>query len=66
MRKVASPRRWASTSSSTFLIWQVGFDQFVHHPLMYFPVFYVLKELVNGGEPIAGLQKYRQVLGKLP
>ena len=45
---------------------QVGFDQFVHHPLMYFPVFYVLKELVNGGEPIAGLQKYRQVLGKLP
>ena len=39
---------------------QVGFDQFIHHPLMYFPVFYVLKELVNGGEPIAGLQKYRQ------
>lgn len=37
---------------------QVGIDQFVHHPLMYFPVFYVLKEVVNGGSPSAGLEKY--------
>lgn len=30
---------------------QVFLDQFVHHPLMYFPVFYMLKDLVTSDEP---------------
>lgn len=37
---------------------QVGLDQFVHHPLMYFPVFYCLKDVVNGGSIQGGLSKY--------
>ena len=39
---------------------QVFIDQFVHHPLMYFPAFYCLKEMVHGGELSAGIQKYRK------
>ena len=39
---------------------QVFFDQMLHHPILYFPTFYVLKEVVNGGEPINGLRKYRE------
>ena len=27
--------------------WQVGLDQFVHHPLLYFPVFYAAKEYMT-------------------
>lgn len=38
---------------------QVFLDQFVHHPLMYFPAFYCLKEAVNGGELSTGLENYR-------
>ena len=30
---------------------QVFLDQFVHHPLMYFPVFYTVKELVTKEKP---------------
>ena len=30
-------------------ITQVFIDQFVHHPLMYFPVFYCLKEVCRQG-----------------
>ena len=41
---------------------QVFLDQFVHHPLMYFPAFYCLKEAVNGGELSTGLEKYRNQL----
>lgn len=45
------------------LVSQVILDQFVHHPLMYFPAFYMLKEAVNGtgslGEKCStGLEKY--------
>ena len=28
---------------------QVGFDQFVYHPLCYFPVFYTCKEIIQSG-----------------
>lgn len=38
---------------------QVFLDQFVHHPLMYFPVFYALKEVVNGGTVETGMTKYK-------
>lgn len=37
---------------------QVFIDQFVHHPLMYFPVFYGLKEVINGGTVSGGMAKY--------
>ena len=40
------------------MIMQVVLDQFVHHPLLYFPVFYSLKEVVNGGTVGGGLSKY--------
>jgi len=39
---------------------QVFLDQCVHHPLMYFPVFYSLKEVVGGGSVEGGLAKYRE------
>lgn len=42
---------------------QVFIDQCVHHPLMYFPVFYMTKEFVtSGGKPDFGnaLSTYRQ------
>jgi glycine cleavage system regulatory protein len=38
--------------------YQVFIDQFVHHPLLYFPFFYTLKELVNGGPIDGGIKKY--------
>jgi len=37
---------------------QVFIDQCVHHPLLYFPVFYSLKEVVGGGSVSDGLTKY--------
>lgn len=40
------------------LLAQVGLDMFVHHPLMYFPCFYVLKDLINDGSVQGGLAKY--------
>jgi len=44
------------------LVAQVFIDQFVHHPLLYFPVFYCLKEAVNlgtyEGALEGGLAKY--------
>ena len=30
----------------------------MHHPLLYFPAFYCLKEVVNGGGIEGGLIKY--------
>lgn len=33
------------------LLAQVGLDQFVHHPLMYFPVFYMIKDFVTSDSP---------------
>ena len=39
------------------LIKQVGFDQFVHHPFVVFPAFYLIKEWVEGGTVSAGLTK---------
>lgn len=40
------------------MLTQVFLDQFVHHPLMYFPAFYSLKEVINGGKVEDGLAKY--------
>mmetsp|Transcript_23690 Transcript_23690/g.53464 ORF Transcript_23690/g.53464 Transcript_23690/m.53464 type:complete len:328 (+) Transcript_23690:221-1204(+) len=39
---------------------QVFLDQCVHHPLLYFPVFYSLKEVVGGGTVSDGLAKYQK------
>eukprot|EP00966_Prymnesium_polylepis_P061237 1420504-Prymnesium_polylepis.2 len=40
------------------MIAQVVIDQFVHHPLLYFPAFYSLKEVVKGGTVSEGLARY--------
>lgn len=42
------------------LVKQVGFDQFVHHPFVVFPAFYLVKEWVEGGTVNAGLTKCRE------
>ncbi|CAE7711200.1 SYM1 [Symbiodinium sp. CCMP2456] len=39
---------------------QVFFDQFVHHPFLLYPAFYQVKELIEGGTPLQGWQKYRR------
>ena len=43
------------------LIAQVFIDQFVHHPILYFPVFYSIKEIVTSDSPDLGkaIGKYR-------
>ena len=40
---------------------QVGLDQFVYHPLCYFPVFYVCQELVRG-EPASPVETVRNAI----
>lgn len=40
-QKLNNPRGMKETAA------QVGLDQFVHHPLLYFPVFYATKEIVT-------------------
>lgn len=40
------------------LIAQVFLDQCVHHPLLYFPTFYITKELINGGTAKQGMDRY--------
>ena len=43
------------------LLAQVGIDQFVHHPLMYFPVFYMIKDFVTneaGPDPVGAVKEY--------
>lgn len=44
------------------LVSQVFIDQFVHHPLLYFPVFYTLKDIVvsEKPDPVAALNLYRK------
>jgi glycine cleavage system regulatory protein len=37
---------------------QVVLDQCLHHPFLYFPVFYMLKTTVQGGTPWDGLTRY--------
>jgi len=48
----------ADVAGSRSMMAQVVLDQFVHHPLAYFPAFYSLKEVVNGGSISDGLAKY--------
>lgn len=38
---------------------QVFVDQCIHHPFVYFPVFYTLKEAVAGGTFSSAMEKYR-------
>lgn len=54
--KLRDPRGMFNTVAQVFL------DQCVHHPLMYFPVFYCIKESVVKEEPnyVECLQEYRQ------
>jgi len=43
------------------LVAQVFLDQFVHHPLLYFPVFYTIKDLVTSDtpDPVRAVNTYR-------
>jgi len=52
--KLKDPVGWRNMLSQVFL------DQCVHHPLMYFPVFYSLKEVVAGGSAWTGLMRFRE------
>ena len=53
-QKMKDPAGWRNMVAQVFL------DQCVHHPLMYFPVFYSLKEVVAGGTVTDGLEKYQR------
>merc|ERR1712232_397311 len=35
-------------------------DQALHHPFMFFPLFYQVKEFIEGGKPLDGWRKYRK------
>lgn len=50
----------ADAVGSRSMVAQVVIDQFVHHPFLYFPAFYSLKEVVNGGLVTDGLAKYKK------
>lgn len=50
--KMKDPRGTVNMLSQVFI------DMCIHHPLMYFPVFYSLKEVVAGGNVTDGLKKY--------
>lgn len=53
VEKVKDPRGCFNMLSQVFL------DQCVHHPFLYFPVFYSLKEVVAGHTAVEGLMKYK-------
>jgi glycine cleavage system regulatory protein len=44
------------------LFYQVFFDQFIHHPLTYFPVFYIIKNVATADkpDPMAALMEYKE------
>ena len=48
------------TEGQRVVLAQVALDQFVHHPLLYFPAFYCLKEGMESGDPLRGLQLYSE------
>ena len=44
------------------VLYQVFLDQFVHHPLMYFPVFYMIKDFVSQPDkpdPVGAVKQYQ-------
>jgi len=47
------------TAGQITMIKQVVLDQAVHHPILYFPCFYLMKEVVMGGKPEDAYKKYR-------
>lgn len=63
---VAKPlsARLADRAGQATVLKQVALDQFIHHPLMVFPCFYVVKELIEdgsrglGASARSGLAKY--------
>ncbi|KNC50766.1 peroxisomal membrane family protein [Thecamonas trahens ATCC 50062] len=55
--------RLKDTRGLRTMLAQVGLDQCVHHPLMYFPAFYGTKVLVNGGSVAQARAEY---VGNLP
>mmetsp|Transcript_1727 Transcript_1727/g.3334 ORF Transcript_1727/g.3334 Transcript_1727/m.3334 type:complete len:414 (+) Transcript_1727:300-1541(+) len=48
----------ADTAGQITMLKQVFLDQCVHHPLLYFPVFYAMKEVVMGGNLEDAKKKY--------
>eukprot|EP00468_Gymnochlora_sp_CCMP2014_P013262 CAMPEP_0167758878 /NCGR_PEP_ID=MMETSP0110_2-20121227/10715_1 /TAXON_ID=629695 /ORGANISM="Gymnochlora sp., Strain CCMP2014" /LENGTH=398 /DNA_ID=CAMNT_0007645207 /DNA_START=144 /DNA_END=1340 /DNA_ORIENTATION=- len=47
------------TAGQLTMVKQVFLDQAIHHPLLYFPTFYMMKELVMGGKPNDAVKKYK-------
>lgn len=45
------PQKLGDAKGIRDLFAQVALDQFVHHPLMYFPVFYMIKDFVTSDAP---------------
>lgn len=56
--KLADPRGMANVGAQVFI------DQCVHHPFMYFPAFYAVRELARGGSLVEAREKYLSNLGE--
>eukprot|EP00930_Biecheleria_cincta_P091310 TRINITY_DN80851_c0_g1_i1.p1 TRINITY_DN80851_c0_g1~~TRINITY_DN80851_c0_g1_i1.p1 ORF type:complete len:213 (+),score=33.65 TRINITY_DN80851_c0_g1_i1:39-677(+) len=56
---VAKPLRakLADRAGQLAVLGQVSIDQFIFHPFIVFPVFYQVKEFIEGGKPEDGLKK---------
>lgn len=50
--------KMADVAGQRAVVAQVFLDQFVHHPIIYFPTFYACKEILAGGSASDGLRKY--------
>lgn len=46
----------ADRAGQVTVVKQVVLDQFVHHPFFFFPLFYQVKEFIEGGRPADGLR----------
>jgi len=47
------------TAGQITMVKQVFLDQCIHHPFMYFPTFYAMKEIVQGGKLEDASKKYK-------
>eukprot|EP00405_Crypthecodinium_cohnii_P040067 CAMPEP_0206553902 /NCGR_PEP_ID=MMETSP0325_2-20121206/16882_1 /ASSEMBLY_ACC=CAM_ASM_000347 /TAXON_ID=2866 /ORGANISM="Crypthecodinium cohnii, Strain Seligo" /LENGTH=210 /DNA_ID=CAMNT_0054053915 /DNA_START=325 /DNA_END=954 /DNA_ORIENTATION=+ len=50
----------ADTAGQKVVAQQVFLDQMIHHPFFFFPAFYQVKELIEGGRPELGWAKYKK------
>eukprot|EP00927_Polykrikos_kofoidii_P003861 TRINITY_DN11551_c0_g1_i1.p1 TRINITY_DN11551_c0_g1~~TRINITY_DN11551_c0_g1_i1.p1 ORF type:complete len:218 (+),score=39.47 TRINITY_DN11551_c0_g1_i1:88-741(+) len=59
---VAKPFRdkLADRAGQLVVVKQVALDQLVHHPFIFFPAFYQVKDFIEGGSVAEGFRKYRK------